>query len=306
MSGVMKAVTLPRFLVVALAIAVAILGSTTLFAAITSTTGAVVEKVPPPTSVLESDKTATATVDEIWIFPENSVVLPSNLTIDIKKTNPTLTIPASTPVKSYFIHYADGSAGLPNSGTATFDEPILGVIRTVSKINATDDLLGLPDTTYPTDPIFPDTTARGVELVFGDSISFPDNFTISVTLDTNRIRVDQLRVITQAPSDADGDGVSDADDPFPNSDLGPTVVVNGCDSGVTNGPPSNGATIADLVNEAFNAGGEDAVEDLLEGLEDDGTLSDDEAEAIEECAEEDDEDSDSDDSDDDSDSDSDD
>ncbi len=92
--------------------------------------------------------------------------------------------------------------------------------------------------------------------------------------------------------DADDDGVPDASDPHPQSDLGPTVVVNDCDSGVANVVLPSGSSIADLVTDAFNAGGEDAVEDLVEDLEDDGILSEDEAEAIEDCAEDDDEDDD--------------
>ena len=63
------------------------------------------------------------------------------------------------------------------------------------------------------------------------------------------------------------------------------MVVNGCDSGVTNYLLAGGSTIADLVADAVAEGGEDAVEDLVEDLEDNGTLTEDEAEAIEDCAE---------------------
>ena len=73
-----------------------------------------------------------------------------------------------------------------------------------------------------------------------------------------------------------------------------TVVVNGCDSGVANDVLPGGASIAELVTDAFNSGGEDAVEDLVEDLEDDVFLSEREAEAIEDCAEDEDDDSDSD------------
>ena len=52
----------------------------------------------------------------------------------------------------------------------------------------------------------------------------------------------------------------------------------------------DGCTISDLVSDALAMGGEDAVEDLLEDLTDQGILSEDEAEAIEECAEEEEED----------------
>ena len=68
------------------------------------------------------------------------------------------------------------------------------------------------------------------------------------------------------------------------------MVVNDCDSGVENVVLPSGSSLADLVTDAFNAGSEDAVEDLVEDLEDDGILSEDEAEAIEDCAEDDDDD----------------
>ena len=48
--------------------------------------------------------------------------------------------------------------------------------------------------------------------------------------------------------DADLDGVADNIDCEPNSDLRPTVVTNGCDSGVPNTFFSSGCTIADLIN----------------------------------------------------------
>ena len=48
-------------------------------------------------------------------------------------------------------------------------------------------------------------------------------------------------------SDVDGDGLPDVDDACVNSDLGATVVIDGCDSGVGNTLFSDGCTIADLV-----------------------------------------------------------
>jgi hypothetical protein len=48
-------------------------------------------------------------------------------------------------------------------------------------------------------------------------------------------------------SDVDGDGIPDADDACVESDLGATVVIDGCDSGVANTLFSDGCTITDLV-----------------------------------------------------------
>jgi hypothetical protein len=48
-------------------------------------------------------------------------------------------------------------------------------------------------------------------------------------------------------SDSDGDGVSDADDLYPNSDVRPTVIIDGHDSGVENSVDPFGCTINDLI-----------------------------------------------------------
>jgi hypothetical protein len=49
--------------------------------------------------------------------------------------------------------------------------------------------------------------------------------------------------------DADGDGVSDAQDNCPDSIVTPTVVIGGCDSGVPNTIFPNGCTIADRIQQ---------------------------------------------------------
>ena len=51
----------------------------------------------------------------------------------------------------------------------------------------------------------------------------------------------------QAQNDEDGDGVQDNEDQCPNSELSATVVVDGCDSEVTNTVFPSGCTLADLL-----------------------------------------------------------
>jgi predicted extracellular nuclease len=63
--------------------------------------------------------------------------------------------------------------------------------------------------------------------------------------------------------DRDNDGVPDGVDPHPDSDPRPTVVVNDCDSGVSNDHLGNGSNIGDLVNDAFADGGKKAVKRLV-------------------------------------------
>jgi hypothetical protein len=47
--------------------------------------------------------------------------------------------------------------------------------------------------------------------------------------------------------DSDGDGIADEDDACPTSDRSPTVVIDGCDSGVPNQVSPNGCTITDQI-----------------------------------------------------------
>jgi hypothetical protein len=47
--------------------------------------------------------------------------------------------------------------------------------------------------------------------------------------------------------DSDGDGVCDSDDVCPASDVGETIVIDGCHTGVANEMSDNGCTRADAV-----------------------------------------------------------
>ena len=89
--------------------------------------------------------------------------------------------------------------------------------------------------------------------------------------------------------DADGDGIPNDLDLCPISDLSPTVVVGGCDSGVNNVLLGNGCTIADLIAEcAANAihHGEftKCVSDLTNDLKAGGIISGMDKGAIQSCA----------------------
>jgi uncharacterized membrane protein len=89
--------------------------------------------------------------------------------------------------------------------------------------------------------------------------------------------------------DSDDDGISDANDACPNSDLSPTVVVDGCDSGVDNALDGDGCTISDLIAEvaagASNHGGfVSGVAHLLNDLKKAGVISGRDQGAIQRCA----------------------
>lgn len=89
--------------------------------------------------------------------------------------------------------------------------------------------------------------------------------------------------------DADLDGVDSGVDCEPNSNLAPTVVIDGCDSGVTNTLFSDGCTISDLI--AHIAANSSKHNDFVKGvvsltnqLKRDGVITEAQKDAIVECA----------------------
>ena len=90
-------------------------------------------------------------------------------------------------------------------------------------------------------------------------------------------------------TDADRDGVPDADDQCPGSNIAPTVVIAGCDSGVPNTILDTGCTISDLVAQcATGAANHDAfvscVSHLTNDLKSAGVITGAQKNAIMSCA----------------------
>ncbi len=131
-----------------------------------------------------------------------------------------------------------------------------------------------------------------VDLINDDGSAVPANLPLRSS--------DHDGLVVYITKDEDADGVPNDDDLCPASDLDVSVIIEGCDTSVENLLFVDGCSLADLVDEALATGGEEALEDLLEFLEGESILidDDDEAEAIEECAEDADEDDDDDDDDD--------
>ena len=93
----------------------------------------------------------------------------------------------------------------------------------------------------------------------------------------------------QSEADSDGDGLVDDEDACPNSDLSPTVVIDGCDSGVANILFADGCTISDLVQQcaagASNHGQfVSCVSHLANDLKKDGIISGNEKGKLTSCA----------------------
>jgi hypothetical protein len=166
---------------------------------------------PPPATV----PTATAQSNTfINMFTERTAyTLPTSLPVDITPGSSASrtyrigvdpltpsTVPASTPVDSYFM-YSD-PVGQPHkefnySGTLTFSTPILGVMVLKSTLDSTDTAIGAPGTTYRMGP------ADGLE-GNGDQVEMIGTSSISVSFSTVD-DIDSIRIITAAsPSTSPG------------------------------------------------------------------------------------------------------
>ena len=89
--------------------------------------------------------------------------------------------------------------------------------------------------------------------------------------------------------DLDGDGVPDEEDDCPNSDLSPTIVIDGCDTEVVNQLFEDGCTMADLIGQCADAASNNAVfvccvAHLTNDWKQDGVISGAGKGAIQSCA----------------------
>ena len=108
---------------------------------------------------------------------------------------------------------------------------------------------------------------------------------LGVFVDTPRtaFAVDNLRL------DTDGDGVPDINDNCPNSIVSPTIVIDGCDSGVPNTIFPSGCTISDLIaacaqGKSNHGGFVSCVSHLTNDLKEAGTITGQQKGAIQSCA----------------------
>lgn len=89
-------------------------------------------------SAVDVNFTAPGTYDEASDLPTAFPIFPK--------------IPAGTIVNSYYIHVdqTDAKGDVPFTATITFPDPIIGVILTDGRLDASRTVLGVPGTTYPT------------------------------------------------------------------------------------------------------------------------------------------------------------
>jgi hypothetical protein len=162
-------------------------------------TGQLTAVAPPPSVQKGADQSSTTAI----IFEErSSFALPSNIAVNVtapgtsntgNSYNPSPgTVAAGTLTDIWFFH-SDPPGSVPTNyvGTATFDSPILGILDTLSTLNATDATLGHPGTAYPTG-----LPNRALEAPDTFTLSADDR-TISFSFHTSGA-VDEIRVLVAA------------------------------------------------------------------------------------------------------------
>jgi len=158
--------------------------------------------IAAPPSVLPG---ALTNQTDAYLFLESTLTLSSPLAVDISSPglyntsspNSAGVIPAGTDISSYMIHHESVSQQYSFIYiTYTFPEPVLGIITTDAKLDATDLTLGAPGTLYPTGLEF-----RGLEMPYTitpDSVFWAGNQVYVAVASTTALILDQMRVITEA------------------------------------------------------------------------------------------------------------
>ena len=88
----------------------------------------------------------------------------------------------------------------------------------------------------------PEDTPDGTELAVTTTATKTGDSTVFNSATVNLI-------VASTPSDLDDDGVPDDEDQCLNSNLSDTVLIDRCDSGVTNHLAENGCTFSDQIEE---------------------------------------------------------
>ena len=113
-----------------------------------------------------------------------------------------------------------------------------------------------------------------------------------VVLEDNTYLVQKVEFpeVEAGGEDEDGDGVPDEEDSCDGSDSSPTVVINGCDTGVANVAVEDGCTLSDLINDECLEGAAQpgklasCVAHLASELKKDGVITGAQQGALQSCA----------------------
>ncbi len=159
-----------------------------------------ITQISPPANDIQGSDPQSNTTAFIW-NERTALTLSSNVAVDMampgmsdsgNNYQPSAgTVAAGTRVDTYLLH-ADpvGAGGQTYDFSVTFDQPILGIIDTISGLAGTDSMLGSPATIYPGA-----STDRALESA--DTLVWASN-DLTLHLATSSF-VDEVRVLVADP-----------------------------------------------------------------------------------------------------------
>ncbi len=110
-----------------------------------------------------------------------------------------VTLPAGTRVDSYLVHFDPGVSTSTGRGGVQFERPILGIIARADQLQATDNILGAPDTRYHCQnaPVrgLDDGIGEGVDRKHPDVVTYKQETGLSFTLPSRPGTLDQVRIL---------------------------------------------------------------------------------------------------------------
>lgn len=149
-----------------------------------TTSGKIFQSIAPPANVGNNNQQNNNT---LYAFDEKqSILLISDLTVNISPGGGSAIIPAGTWVSSHYVFYDPSSSLAVIDGTVDFADEVLGIITDLAELNASD-FLGSDTTSYNSPSL------RGLEAV--DSASISGTNQIAVHMEAGSPG-DYVRVIT--------------------------------------------------------------------------------------------------------------
>jgi hypothetical protein len=198
-----------RTCILPLAIVVTLFPAAIAAGAVTGSTGSVVLNTSPPSNIISGSWESDTQIREFIEAQPKTLTQAVAVDVTVPGTSPGAsdanlspgTIPAGTPVDSYFFHFDPvGKPATPItlSGSITFDSPVLGLIALSETLNGSIGSLGLATTTYASG------SDHGMEFTLNadgtdDILTLSaDRRTVSFTVTAN-LNADELRIVTAVP-----------------------------------------------------------------------------------------------------------
>jgi hypothetical protein len=159
-----------------------------------TTAGKTFQLIAPPANVGNNNQQNNST---LYAFDEKqSILLISDLTVNVSPGGGSAIIPAGTWVSSHYVFYDPSSSLAIIDGTVDFSGEVLGIMTDLNELNASD-FLGSDTTSYNSPSL------RGLEAVDSASVSGTNQIVVHLEAGSPG---DYVRVITRLIGDLDGDG----------------------------------------------------------------------------------------------------